>query len=260
MGVQLPLPPFSESGPRLPNPIGQMIPFYGQHDIISSFHQEQGGETPWKWTSPRADTIIGFAPHTSPHNLALALGSYLAIVRLLSPEGTEIAFPGTMASYQAPFTVTTQMQLVRATIQLSLAAKTRPDLSGEAFNISINPSKPVTWEVLWPQLLSFFTLQGRGPALNRDDLLFGAEWAGKNREELARAEAKVSNLVPGLEKRVPWQYLQFLLGAEVERTLDTSKITGLGKEYDWKAEMLEPEDAFFQAWKQAQEAHLLPNF
>lgn len=239
-----------------------MIPFYGQHDLMDAFHRAGAGNAPstWTWTSPRADTIIGFAPHVSPHNLALSLGSYLAMVRLLSPDGAELAFPGTRASYAAAFTVTTQTHLAQTTIQLSLAAKTHPALSGQAFNISTDYSEPVTWEALWPRLLSFFGLRGVGPAADRDKMPFGVEWVERNRELLADAEANVALLVRGLDKRVSWQYLEFLLGAEVERALDTSKVTALVQKSGWQVELAKAEDAFFSAWKQAQETHLLPKF
>jgi hypothetical protein len=165
-----------------------------------------------------------------------------------------------MASYQAPFTVTTQLNLAQTTIQLSLASKTLPHLCGEAFNIATHSSAPLTWEYLWPLLLPFFGLRGKEPISDQNGLPFGAEWVESKRHELANAEGQTLNLIPGLATRIPWQYLQFLLGADIERSLDTTKVKALADENGWRIEQQKPENAFFEAWKQAQASHLLPTF
>lgn len=104
--------------------------------------------------------VPGFVPNNNVYCLAQTLATYLAAVREIEGEGTEVAFPGTETSWKNLSNDSSQDIIARFAIHCALNPSTCGQ--GQAFNIADN-SQPSSWSEKWPVICTFFNLRGKPP-------------------------------------------------------------------------------------------------
>ncbi|KAH8897919.1 hypothetical protein GQ53DRAFT_742765 [Thozetella sp. PMI_491] len=132
----------------------------------------------WTWTEICPDAVIGFTPMGSGYSLALHWAQYLSLYAFnngTSPatsdkSDTEVAFPGTVAAYDALFTPVSTSILGR----LAIFSSFNPQSCGRQVINVIDRAEPATFRELWPQITACFGLKGVGPREKPDELSPGA--------------------------------------------------------------------------------------
>ena len=148
--------PLSESMPRLKQPYHDMLFYHPQLDWITEYAKDKK----WSWCDTRPDVILGFVPNQNFYSLATVMGIYLALFAAVEGRGVECPFPGTEKSWVAKSNDSSSDMIARQTIHLSFNLPS--DMNGEGFNVA-DARKSESWETKWPQICSYFGLQGKGP-------------------------------------------------------------------------------------------------
>lgn len=109
---------------------------------------------PWTWCEVCPDVVVGFAPNGSGWSLAAHWATFLSAWRLRHGEGSEVAFPGTLAGYDSKFTEASTRALARFAIY---ASAVRPEAcgGGKTFNVA-DAEGPGTMRDRWPQIAAWF--------------------------------------------------------------------------------------------------------
>lgn len=109
---------------------------------------------PWTWCEVCPDAVVGFAPNGSGWSLAAHWATFLSAWRLRHGEGSEVAFPGTLAGYDSKFTEASTRALARFAIY---ASSLRPEAcgGGKTFNVA-DDEGPGTMRERWPQIAAWF--------------------------------------------------------------------------------------------------------
>jgi hypothetical protein len=160
--------------------------------------------------------------------------------------GGEVPFPGSNAAWKAKFSLTGQSVLGNFNVHI---ARKQNVTNGEAFNIA---NKPVTsWDILWPQLASYWGLKGVAP-IGHHGIPDAASWVLDNMDRVKGWEEKYS-LKSGRLFKIPWRYFHWALSMPFDRYLDLTRCEQSGFE-----EHEEHKKSFETAWKHMQNANLLP--
>merc|ERR1712029_605042 len=92
-------------------------------------------------------------------NITQGLALYLTLFREAHGEGASVPFVGTPASWKNTHTDTFQDILAKQEIHLALSRD--KVASGSSFNCA--DGNVTTWEQKWPEICSYFGLEGTGP-------------------------------------------------------------------------------------------------
>ena len=148
--------PLAESQPRLRSPYGETLFYNPQLDWISSYAKDKS----WNWCDTRPDIIIGFVPNQNFYSLGTVLGIYLTLYAEVEGRNAKCPFPGTEKSWNAKSNDSSSDMIARQTLFLSLNLGI--DQKGEGYNVA-DAKHPETWSSKWPQLCSYFGLEGCAP-------------------------------------------------------------------------------------------------
>lgn len=147
--------PLKESLPRVPEPHGSSILYYGQCDELARLAKGKS----WTWCDVIPDVIIGFVPNNNIYCLAQMLGLYLSLYAEINGKGAEVQFPGTDLSWKALSNDSSQDVIAKTAIQASL----RPEKSGGNRYHAADNAKPSSWSEKWPIICDYFGLKGVAP-------------------------------------------------------------------------------------------------
>jgi hypothetical protein len=173
---------------------------------------------------------IGFVPGgKNAMNFAQALGIFLSFYAEHAPDVSEtkkIAFPGTVASYDARHTEIGQQTLARAHIFASGLSG-----SGEIYNVGdCDATTGSSWREKWPTVCSYFGLEGTPPneGLQDSASVSVSAFMFQHKPEWELFERK-HNLRPGTIQGASWNFLEVLLSlATFDRQYDLSKFAAVG--------------------------------
>lgn len=137
--------------------IGTLPDDYAKTVAYSSFRRllaRASEGKPWTWCEVCPDAVVGFAPNGSGWSLAAHWATFLSAWRLRHGEGSEVAFPGTLAGYDSRFTEASTRALARFAIH---ASALRPEAcgGGKTFNVA-DDEAPGTMRERWPQIAAWF--------------------------------------------------------------------------------------------------------
>ena len=210
-------PPFKESQPRVPSPLGDNIFYYDQYDELQRLSQGK----PWGFFEVRPDVIVGFTPGTNFMNAAQGMGMYLSLCRELYGKGAKLAFPGTEKSWRNKHTDTCSDILAKQEIYLALNKD--KTTSGSAFNAG--DGEVTVWENKWPELCSYFDLVG-GPPKDRS---LDFEAFAKEHEGTWGEIARKHGLKKDIYGKYKWMFLWgILVPYDFDREYDLAAVRSLG--------------------------------
>lgn len=121
--------------------------------------QEASGAQ-WTWCELVPDVIVGFTPNGSGFSLAGHWAVYLYAYKLVYGEGSAVPFPGMQAGYDAQFTEVSATTLAKLAVHASLHPE---NFKERIFNVA-DKSTPSTFRQRWPQIASWFGLNGAPPS------------------------------------------------------------------------------------------------
>ncbi|KAL3445142.1 hypothetical protein BJX65DRAFT_282368, partial [Aspergillus insuetus] len=248
--------PLREDMPRIPQPWQDEVFYYSQVDTLDQLSQTSSSSSSSKWTFAeiRPDGIIGFCPGSNPMNMAQGLALYLSVVRTVHGKGARVPFPGTQASYHCKHSNTSQDQLAKMEIHVSLMNKLWEN--GAAFNIA-DEDDPVTWATVWPGICSTFGLVGVGPR----DCTNPQQQSQQSMEEFVKAnraswEATCERFSLRKESidEQGWAHTHFMLvDFDFDRWYDLSRARAVGF-----AERLDTVEAYRIAFERMAAALIIP--
>ncbi|EJD42574.1 hypothetical protein AURDEDRAFT_115013 [Auricularia subglabra TFB-10046 SS5] len=147
--------PLVESMDPLPEPYRSQVFYFAFQELL---RKASSGKS-WTWAELRPDAIIGFTPHGSTYNLTAHWAAYLSAYARVEGRGASVAFPGTVACYDAQSNDASAAILARTAIWASL----HPGRTGgETYNVA-DSAAPMTMRTRWPALAAYFGLVGAPP-------------------------------------------------------------------------------------------------
>lgn len=148
--------PLKESQPRLKSPYSEKLFYHPQLDWLTAYAKDKS----WNWCDTRPDIIIGFVPNQNFYSLGTSIGIFLSLFAEIEGEGATCSYPGSKTAWVAKSNDSSSDMIARQTLHLSLTLPMTQ--KGEGFNVA-DAKEPLTWETKWPELCSYFGLEGTGP-------------------------------------------------------------------------------------------------
>lgn len=197
----------------------------------------------WSWCELCPDAIIGFAPNGSGFSLAGHWAVYLYTYKLVHGEGARISYPGVQAGYDCAYSETSAATLARVAIYASLHPETFKE---KIFNVADSAS-PSTMRERWPQITSWFGLEGVPPQDLADaNQPKPSAFVKQNFEKLAEAGVKGIGIWNAGQLDSYGYWLTF------DRQLSLERLRGAGFEEERK-----PEEGWLEAFDMFKKAGMI---
>ena len=178
-------------------------------------------------------------------NLAQGLALFFSFYASREGPGANVPYPGPSAAFSACYTNVSQATLARFQIYSSL----QPNVTnGETYNIG-DEDEGVSWEMLWPDLTSYFGLVGIGP----DESFTIAGYMQEHSSEWKDWVNK-HDLKEGAIEGTDFGFLTLIMGFAVfDRQYDLGKARKIG--FVEKKKTL---DGYFEAFELMREVKIIP--